>query len=277
MATDPGSPPSAERAGASAGAAATAAPRPHIALAHIDKVYESAHGPVTALQDINLSIARSEFISIIGPSGSGKSTLLMIVAGLVGSTGGTVVIAERPVAAPVTDVGIVFQQDLLFDWRTVLGNVLLPADIRGLDKVAARAKAMTLLARVGLKGFEHRRPWELSGGMRQRAALCRALLHDAGILLLDEPFGALDALTRDQMNLDLQELWLTDRPTAVLVTHSISEAVFLSDRVIVLSARPGRVAAEVRIDLARPRSIDVRDSPAFVAYQHALRLAIGHP
>ena len=254
-----------------------AAQRPHIALAHIEKVYGSEHGAVTALQDINLSVGRSEFISIIGPSGSGKSTLLMIVAGLVGATAGSVVIADRPVAAPVTDVGIVFQQDLLFDWRTVLGNVLLPAEIRGLDKAAARTKAMTLLARVGLEGFEHRRPWELSGGMRQRAALCRALLHDASILLLDEPFGALDALTRDQMNLDLQELWLTDRPTAILVTHSISEAVFLSDRVIVLSARPGRIATEVRIDLARPRSIDVRDSAAFVAYQHALRLAIGHP
>ena len=275
MATDPGSTRSAERVGAAA--ASAAAQPPHIALAHIEKVYASEHGAVTALQDINLSVGRSEFISIIGPSGSGKSTLLMIVAGLVGATGGTVVIADRPVAAPVTDVGIVFQQDLLFDWRTVLGNVLLPAEIRGLDKAAARTKAMTLLARVGLEGFEHRRPWELSGGMRQRAALCRALLHDASILLLDEPFGALDALTRDQMNLDLQELWLTDRPTAILVTHSISEAVFLSDRVIVLSARPGRIATEVRIDLARPRSIDVRDSAAFVAYQHALRLAIGHP
>ncbi|MBV8167003.1 MAG: ABC transporter ATP-binding protein [Alphaproteobacteria bacterium] len=251
--------------------------RPHISLARLGKIYESRQGPVTALQDINLAIGRSEFISLIGPSGSGKSTLLMIVAGLVRSTQGDVLIAEKPVVAPVTDVGIVFQQDLLFDWRTVLGNVMLQADIRGLDKTAARAKAMTLLERVGLKGFEHRRPWELSGGMRQRAAICRALLHDASILLLDEPFGALDALTRDQMNLDLQELWLTDRPTAILVTHSISEAVFLSDRVIVLSARPGRIAAEVSIDLPRPRTIDMRDSADFVAYQHTLRTAIGHP
>lgn len=258
-------------------AASSSGRRPHISLAGLGKIYESRQGPVTALQDITLTIGRSEFISLIGPSGSGKSTLLMIVAGLVRSTRGDVVIAEKPVVAPVTDVGIVFQQDLLFDWRTVLGNVMLQADIRGLDKTAARAKAMTLLERVGLKGFEHRRPWELSGGMRQRAAICRALLHDASILLLDEPFGALDALTRDQMNLDLQELWLTDRPTAVLVTHSISEAVFLSDRVIVLSARPGRIAAEVPIALPRPRTIDMRDSADFVAYQHALRTAIGHP
>jgi NitT/TauT family transport system ATP-binding protein len=256
---------------------APAATPAHISLRHLSKTYDSGSGPVLALDDISLDVQRSEFISILGPSGSGKSTLLMIVAGLVPASGGQVLMGDRRVAAPVTDVGIVFQQDLLFDWRTVLGNVMLQGDIRGLDKEQSRAKAMRLLERVGLKGFEHRRPWELSGGMRQRVALCRALLHDANTLMLDEPFGALDALTRDRMNLDLQELWLADRPTAILVTHSISEAVFLSDRVVVLSARPGRIAAEFTIDLPRPRTIEMRDTAAFVAYQRQLRLAIEHP
>jgi NitT/TauT family transport system ATP-binding protein len=198
----------------------------------------------------------------------------MIIAGLIPASRGTVKVARALVAAPLTDVGIVFQQDLLFDWRSVLGNVMLQADIRGLDRAAARAKALGLLARVGLTGFEHRRPWELSGGMRQRVALCRALLHDAAILLLDEPFGALDALTREQMNLDLQTLWLAEQPTAILVTHSIAEAIFLADRVVVLSPRPGRLAAEVAIALPRPRTIEIRDSAEFVDYQRRLRAAI---
>jgi NitT/TauT family transport system ATP-binding protein len=201
----------------------------------------------------------------------------MIIAALIPATRGEVRVGPVRVSAPLTDIGIVFQHDLLFDWRTVLGNVMLQADIRGLDRTAARAKALRLLDRVGLAEFGQRRPWELSGGMRQRVALCRALLHDTTLLLLDEPFGALDALTRDQMNLDLQTLWLADRPTAILVTHSISEAVFLSDRVVVLSPRPGRLAAEIAIDLPRPRTIDMRESAAFVHHQRELRMVIECP
>jgi NitT/TauT family transport system ATP-binding protein len=249
---------------------------PHISLRGVSKSYGRKSDPVLALVDIDLDVARHEFVSILGPSGCGKSTLLMIIAGLIPATSGVVTLEEKAVTAPLTDVGIVFQQDLLFDWRTILGNVLLQADIRNLDRRTAREKALTLLDRVGLKGFEHRRPWELSGGMRQRAAICRALLHDASILLMDEPFGALDALTRDEMNVVLQNIWLADRRSAILVTHSISEAVFLSDRVVVLSARPGRVAMELTIDLSRPRTFEMQDSIEFVKLQRQLRAAIEH-
>jgi NitT/TauT family transport system ATP-binding protein len=180
------------------------------------------------------------------------------------------------VTRPLTEVGIVFQRDLLFDWRTILGNVMLQADIRKLDRNASREKALQLLETVGLRGFADRRPWELSGGMRQRVALCRALLHDASLLLLDEPFGALDAITRDQINLDLQKVWLNTGCTAVMVTHSISEAIFLADRVVVMSPRPGRIAMDVTIDLPRPRTVEMRDTPRFAAYQATLRDAIMH-
>jgi NitT/TauT family transport system ATP-binding protein len=249
----------------------------HVALAGISKAYGQGLKAVAALEGITLDIRRGEFLSILGPSGCGKSTLLMMIAGLIAPSQGSIEVAQRPVDKPLTDVGIAFQQDLLFDWRTVLGNILLQADIRGLDRAWAREKALILLERVGLKGFEHRRPWELSGGMRQRVAICRALLHDASVLLMDEPFGALDALTRDHMNLHLQNLWLADRPTAIMVTHSISEAVFLSDRVIVLSARPGTLVCELPIDLPRPRTIAMRDSTAFVRCQQQLRQAIEAP
>jgi NitT/TauT family transport system ATP-binding protein len=254
-----------------------AAATPHVALRGVTKAYGSGADAVVALDDIALTVGRGEFLTILGPSGCGKSTLLMIIAGLEPATRGEVRVGDARVAAPLTDIGIVFQNDLLFDWRTVLGNVMLQADIRGLDRAAARTKALRLLERVGLADFADRRPWELSGGMRQRAALCRALLHDTALLLLDEPFGALDALTRDQMNLDLQTLWLAERPTAILVTHSISEAVFLSDRVVVLSPRPGRLAAEIAIDLPRPRTIDMRESAAFVHHQRELRMVIECP
>jgi NitT/TauT family transport system ATP-binding protein len=249
----------------------------HLVLSGVGKSFGARSSAVVALDAIDLSIARSEFLTLLGPSGCGKSTLLMIMAGLVAPSRGTVVVDGKPVTRPLTDIGIAFQQDLLFDWRTVLGNVMLQADIRGMDREKARSKAAQLLARVGLQGFEQRRPWELSGGMRQRVALCRALLHDARVLLLDEPFGALDALTRDQMNLDLQSLWWADRPTAVLVTHSISEAIFLSDRVVVLSPRPGRIVLETAIDLPRPRTIEMRDTVEFVTYQRRLRAAIENP
>jgi NitT/TauT family transport system ATP-binding protein len=200
----------------------------------------------------------------------------MIVAGLVAPSDGRIVVGGKSVQAPLTDVGIAFQQDLLFDWRTVLGNIMLQADIRGLNKAAARARALNLLEKVGLKGAENTRPWELSGGMKQRVALCRSLLHEASLLLMDEPFGALDALTRDQINLHLQTLWLLERRTAIMVTHSISEAIFLSDRVVVLSGRPGRVVCDVRIELPRPRTLALHSSELFLRCARQVRSAIDH-
>ena len=249
----------------------------HIVLADVAKSYGKGKNAIPAIENITLDIARGEFLSILGPSGCGKSTLLMMMAGLVPPSSGSIAVERQPVTKPLTDIGIAFQQDLLFDWRTVLGNVMIQADMRGLERTAARRKAETLLERVGLKGFENRHPWELSGGMRQRVAICRALLHGASILLMDEPFGALDALTREHMNLHLQNLWMAERPTAVMVTHSISEAVFMSDRVIVLSPRPARFVFELAVELPRPRTLAMRDASEFVHFQHRLREAIEAP
>ena len=241
-------------------------------LKGISKRYRSKTGDVLALEDVNLAVGDGEFVSILGPSGCGKSTLLMIAGGLVPASGGVVEIAGKKVTKPYTDVGIVFQRDLLFDWRTVLGNVLLQADIRrNMTREVAIERARALLAKTGLAGFENHYPWELSGGMRQRVSICRALLHDAGLLLMDEPFGALDSLTRDQMAMDLQRLWMSYRRSVMFVTHNIAEAVFLSDRVVVMSPRPGRIVADIRIDLPRPREIDVYDSPRFTACQQEIR------
>ncbi len=255
---------------------AAQAQRPvHIRVSGVKQHFKVDGNTVTALDDVNLDIRTGEFISLLGPSGCGKSTLFMIIAGLLRPTAGRVEIAGQAVTRPVTDVGIAFQQDLLVDWRTILGNIMLQAEVRKLDLKAARQRAMALLEQVGLAGFEEKRPWQLSGGMRQRAAICRALLHDAPILMMDEPFGALDALTRDQMNLDLQDIWADSGKTAILVTHSLSEAIFLSDRVILMSPRPGRVALDLRIDLPRPRTADMKETPQFVAYQKQLRSLIG--
>lgn len=249
---------------------------PQIEVKGLTKTFGAGDTSVLALDDVDLSVGKGEFISIIGPSGCGKSTLLMMVAGLVPPTQGEVTVAGRRILRPLTDVGIVFQQDLLFDWRTILDNVLLQAEIRGLEMSAARDKALSLLDRVGLSGFENKRPWELSGGMRQRAAVCRALLPGASILLLDEPFGALDALTREQINLDFLNIWAAEQTTTMLVTHSISEAIFMSDRVVVMSPRPGRITREMIIDLPRPRGFELRDAPEFARYQSELRASIGH-
>jgi NitT/TauT family transport system ATP-binding protein len=246
-----------------------------IAIQSIGMRYRTGDQELVALSGVSFDVKQSEFVSILGPSGCGKSTLLMIIAGLVPPTEGQVSMHGVPVTRPVTDLGIVFQQDLLFDWRTVLGNIMLQAEVRGLPKDAARAKARRLLQQVGLEQFENHRPWELSGGMRQRVAICRALLPGAATLLLDEPFGALDALTRDKINLDLLDIWALERPTTLLVTHSIAEAIFLSDRVVVMSPRPGRIVDDVTIDLPRPRTMEMRDTAHFADYQRRLRAAIG--
>jgi NitT/TauT family transport system ATP-binding protein len=196
---------------------------------------------------------------------------MLIVAGLVPASSGSVRIGGVPVSAPYADVGIVFQDATLYEWRRVLENVLLPIDIKRLERARYRPRALELLERVGLAGFERKYPYQLSGGMRQRVALCRALIHDPALLLMDEPFGALDALSRDQMNLELQALWQRHRKTVLFITHSINEAVFLSDRVIVMSPRPGRIGAVVNIALPRPRSFDFAETPQFGRYAREIR------
>jgi NitT/TauT family transport system ATP-binding protein len=248
----------------------SAAP-PLIDLRAVSKHYVSGRSVISAIEDVSLSVGSGEFVSIIGPSGCGKSTLLMIMAGLLQADKGQVSIGGHGIESAYTAAGIVFQNAELFDWRTTLQNVLLQIEVRGLNRQTYVPKARALLEKTGLGDFLEKYPHELSGGMRQRVALCRALIHDPDILLMDEPFGPLDALTRDQMNLDLQRLWLEARKTAVLITHSIEEAVFLSDRVIVMTPRPGRIRASLGIDLPRPRPLNIKQSAAFNDYAAGLR------
>ena len=240
----------------------------------VSKIYPARDGsPTTAVSGVDLTIAEGEFISLLGPSGCGKSTLLNMIAGLIEVTSGQIRIEGKPVTAPYTNLGIVFQSDLLLDWRTVLGNVLTQFDMRGMDPQPHTARARELIKSVGLADFETKHPWELSGGMRQRVSICRALVHDPPLLLMDEPFGALDALTREQLQLDLQRIWQSTRKTVVFVTHSIAEAVFLSDRVVVMTPRPGKIREILDIDLPRPRTLDIRESPEFAhRVRHVNRL-----
>src|SRR3954465_5799258 len=230
-----------------------------IALRGTSKRYMTASGEgVDALGEVTLDIQAGEFVSIVGPSGCGKSTLMMLVSGLIPASSGEIVIDRQRGTRPYANLGIVFQRDALLEWRTVLDNVLLQADIRHLDRAQLTPTAVDLLARTGLAGFEKYYPWELSGGMRQRVAICRALLGNPSLLLMDEPFGALDAMTREQMNLDLQRIWLQDRKTVLFITHSIEEAVLLSDRVVVMSSRPGRIADIIEVGVDRPRGAQTR-------------------
>jgi NitT/TauT family transport system ATP-binding protein len=245
---------------------------PFVRLLGVNKVFSShTRAPLKAVDSVSLDIGTGEFVSIVGPSGCGKSTLMMMVSGLNPVTSGEILIENQKVTRPYTNLGIVFQRDALLEWRTVIDNVLFQADIRRLDRRQLRPQAMALLERAGLSGFEKYYPWELSGGMRQRVSICRALLNGPPLLLMDEPFGALDAMTREQMNLDLQRIWLQDRKTVVFITHSISEAVFLSDRVVVMSPRPGRIAADIAIDLPRPRRLAMRENAAFGRYVAQIR------
>jgi NitT/TauT family transport system ATP-binding protein len=211
-------------------------------------------------------VGDGEFVSLVGPSGCGKTTLLMILAGLVPQTGGRVRFRDIEVRGPRTEIGLVFQRPVLLPWRTVLQNVLLPAEVLGLGKDELLTRARELLQLVGLAGFENTYPWELSGGMQQRAAITRALVYDPAVLLMDEPFGALDAMTRDRMSIEFQHIWEVSRKTVVFVTHSIQEAVFLSDRVAVMTARPGRIAQFLRVDLPRLRTLELAASPEFNSY-----------
>jgi len=232
--------------------------------------------PVEALVGIDLSVAAGEFISLIGPSGCGKSTLLRIVGDLTAPTSGTVKVNGKPApqARRDRDYGMVFQAPILFDWRSVQGNVELPLEINGTAKAERARRAAELLALVELSDFAHHYPWQLSGGMQQRAAIARALVLDPAILLMDEPFGALDEMTRERMNMELLKIWDRTQTTVLFVTHSIAEAVFLSTRVVVMSARPGRIAAVVDIDLPRVRTVETRETEAYFHFVTVVREAL---
>jgi NitT/TauT family transport system ATP-binding protein len=236
-----------------------------IEVDQVTKLYVGTSSAVRALHDISLEVREGHFVSLLGPSGCGKSTLLSIIAGLAPASRGSVRIAGQDVTGPQTQVGMAFQSDVLLEWRSALDNVLLQMEARGASNGTSRERAVDLLTSIGLGGFEQALPSELSGGMRQRVAICRSLIHDPPILLMDEPFGALDALTRDQMGLDLLRLWDEKKRTAVFVTHSIPEAVFLSDRVVVMTPRPGRVAEIIDVNLPRPRTTAMRQSTEFGA------------
>jgi NitT/TauT family transport system ATP-binding protein len=253
-----------------------------VELNNVSVRYGEDRDGTLALEGATLAVAAGEFVAVVGPSGCGKSTLMKVVTGLWHATAGTVTVGGQKVAGPLTIVGMAFQNPTLLPWRNTLDNVMLPLEIAQPHRSRLRrersayiAKARDLVALVGLKGFEERFPWELSGGMQQRASLCRALIHDPSLLMLDEPFAALDMFTREELWLALQDVWLARRPTVILVTHDLREAVFLADRVLVMSARPGRIIAEQAIKLQRPRRLDTSYEPDAVAIVHKLREHIG--
>jgi NitT/TauT family transport system ATP-binding protein len=227
---------------------------------------------VAALDDVNLEIAAGEFVAFVGISGCGKTTLLKIVGGLISPTQGEIIYKGDRVTGPIKDLGIVFQKPVLLEWRTVLRNITLQTSMRDLGSSAEQRRlAEDLLDRVGLAGYGDRYPWELSGGQQQRVSLCRALVHNPGPLLMDEPFGALDALTREQLQRDLERMWLAQKPTVLFVTHDVGEAVCLADRVVVLAGKPGRVVANIRIDVGRARGADLLNNPKLQAYAKDVR------
>jgi len=237
----------------------------------IGVTYRSRVGMVRALDDINLQARQGEFVALVGPSGCGKSTLLKVVAGLLRPTEGIVRLDGSRVEGPASHVGVVFQTPLLMSWRTVMENILLQMEIRRQDPRRFRQAAQDLVDLVGISGFEESYPHQLSGGMQQRVALCRALIHDPALLLMDEPFGALDALTREQMNLELQRIWMGKKKTVLFITHSIPEAVFLADQVIVMSRRPGRIIHRMPIHLPRPRTLENMGKPEFARLTEEVR------
>jgi NitT/TauT family transport system ATP-binding protein len=239
---------------------------------NVSLTYRSAgRSPVDAVRAITLAVNDGEFVAVVGPSGCGKSSLLKLALGLQTRSGGIIRIDGKDMERPRRDVGVVFQSPVLLPWRTVLQNVLLPADILHLPREEAQRNARDLLALAGLQGFEQKYPYELSGGMQQRVGIVRALVHDPRVLLMDEPFAALDALTREAMSLELQRIWMARRKTIVFVTHNISEAVLLADRVVVMSARPGRIIADLANPAARPRDIQFLSEPSAAALSGQIR------
>ena len=250
---------------------------PVLAVRDLSVVYQTKRGPVGALDELNLAIRPGEFVSVVGPSGCGKSTFLNIAAGLVKPTQGVVEVNGAPVSGPRRNIGVVFQKPNLFPWKTVLSNATINARVLGMDPTAYVQRAQDLLRIVGLESFMRNYPWELSGGMQQRVGLVRALVPDPEILLMDEPFAALDAMTREQMSAELQRLWLGSRKSVIFITHSISEAVFLSDRILVMSARPGRIVDEMIINITRPRGLQTMATPEFAELCDRLRRRFASP
>ncbi|MFO7663640.1 MAG: ABC transporter ATP-binding protein [Chloroflexota bacterium] len=244
----------------------TSSPEPALRVNDLGVIFSDASGVVHALDDLTFSLPPNAFVSLIGPSGSGKSTLLRVLAGLVPPTKG-----EFHFNKIQPKVGLVFQKANLMPWRRVLDNISLPLELQGIPQDAVRRRAQELIHLVGLEGFEQAYPRDLSGGMAQRVSIARSLMHDPDILLLDEPFGSLDALTREKMGDELLHIWQARRKTVLMVTHSISEAIYLSDRVLVLSPRPGRILLDLPVDLLRPRTAEMRYLPEFSQLAHTLR------
>ncbi len=248
----------------------------HVRIKDLRKTYQTRRDDIEAIREVQMEVAEGEFVSILGPSGCGKSTLLMIVGGLLPLTSGTVEVANEVVAGPRRDTGVVFQAPVLMPWRTIFKNVMFPIESLGLSPSDYKTHAEELLEMTGLSGFAENVPSELSGGMQQRVAICRALIHNPNLLLMDEPFSALDAMTRDTMNQELLRIWEEFHKTVLFVTHSIREAVFLSDRIFVMSPRPAIISEIVTIDLPRPRELSIEETPEFNEYVAHLRQSIEH-
>jgi NitT/TauT family transport system ATP-binding protein len=246
-----------------------------ISVRSVTKVYEATKGQrVVALEAVSFDVNQGEFVTLVGPSGCGKSTLLRLLAGLQPATSGGLHVDGKKVERPI-NIGMVFQTPVLMPWMSVLANILLPVEVLKLNKEDGRAEALELIQLLGLADFEHAYPFELSGGMQSRVAIARALIHKPKILLMDEPFGALDAFTRESMGTELLRIWEKYRKTVIFVTHDISEAVFLADKVVVLTPRPGRVSRVMRIDLERPRTMATKSSSAFAEYSYQIRKELG--
>ena len=248
---------------------------PVLQVRSLTMIFPAEREGLVALQDLSFSMAAQEFVCVLGPSGSGKSTLLRLLAGLLHPTSGEMTFSTNGDGERAPRIGFVFQQANLMPWRTVLENITLPLELQGIPKEEALQQAAELVALVGLQGFENNWPGELSGGMAQRVALARALIHDPDLLLLDEPFGSLDALTREKMGTELLRIWQARRKTVLMVTHSISEALLLSDRVLVFTPRPGHIRLDLKVNLPRPRQEEIRYTPHFTELSRRLRRAIG--
>ncbi len=242
-----------------------------IEMRGVEKVYGRGKAAVHAFGPVDLAIEIGEFISFLGPSGCGKSTLMLMIAGLLELSAGQILVNGAPVLGPQTNIGIMFQDNTLVPWRTVRRNIALQLEMRGLSLTAYAAQLENLLKSVHLEDFADRYPYELSGGMQQRAAFCQAMVHDPKIVLLDEPLGKLDAMTREQIRTDLQSLWMQKRPTVIFVTHSIEEAVQLSSKVAVITPRPGRLETLIPIDLPFPRDLEIKNSPEFLGYVRSIQ------
>jgi NitT/TauT family transport system ATP-binding protein len=245
--------------------------RPVIELRGVSKTYRTLDGEVPSLRPIDFTVGDGEFVVVVGPSGCGKTTLLKMIAGLLPPSEGEIKVEGHTITKPHGGVGIVFQTAMLLPWRSVFSNVMMPVEVKNLPREIYEERAHALLKMVGLEDFENKYPWQLSGGMQQRVSICRALVHDPKIVLMDEPFGALDAMTRERMNVELQRIQRETGKTVLLITHSIPEAVFLADRVMVMSARPGNIAAVYDVTLRRPRSLDVLSDPAFIELTRTIR------